>query len=501
MFGTEGGTGGVAVSNGATLRTGTNAGVGMGGVGTAYVLDGTWHAAGGAAVGNTWRSYVGHGEVNITHSEGLWKTSGTVWVGAYAADFGKVNVDAGTWEAEGSVILGWQGHAQVNIRGDGLWHSKGSVDVGGFPGSVATVNLSGGTWQSDGRVRLEPEGAINVTGGAWTANSSVYLYRDVPITAGIVSAAWTKMYWYGGKFVLDGGRLDLTGNFQMPGADRVQFIKGTFGVHGALWGLNGALGQEWFVRLVGASSHWGTTHLVVPANSGVVVDGGTFAVIGGGYADLVGSLRFTENGGTIELQGATLIHDDGVLDLAGNRIIGYGQVTVGPAGLELGTLEDPGSVTGSSAAYRIVVNGDISGSGSLTHVTVFGDASVGSSAGEISLTDVLFGASSTVTMKILGIGPDEFDRMLIGMGVNFDGCPIDIAFAGGFAPDPAETFDLFDELSGGDLAAALATAQVNLPLDWRLNLSTGTLRYIPEPVSALLLLPGFAAALLRRGRE
>ena len=56
------------------------------------------------------------------------------------------------------------------------------------------------------------------------------------------------------------------------------------------------------------------------------------------------------------------------------------------------------------------------------------------------------------------------------------------------------------EVRGSYLLAALARAAINTPDEWRLNRSTGTLGYVPEPTTvALVVFVGLA--LMRRRRR
>jgi MYXO-CTERM domain-containing protein len=241
-----------------------------------------------------------------------------------------------------------------------------------------------------------------------------------------------------------------------------------------------------------------TADLTVGAHGELVIDdGGTLAVTGG-TARLSG-LVAVGSGSTIRLDKAHLLRDVEPLDLSGGGIVGIGLINA-PFGVMLGAAERPGSLTGAGPLERLVVNGDVAGSGSLTHVNVYGHVSIGDSAGEMSLANVLLAGGSSVAMEVLGPAGDKCDRLLIGPGVDFAGCPIEIAFAGGFTPDDADTFDLFDELPGGDLAAALAAATIHTPTDWQLDLPTGTLSYVPEQAALGLLLLGGVGLLRRRRR-
>ena len=199
----------------------------------------------------------------------------------------------------------------------------------------------------------------------------------------------------------------------------------------------------------------------------------------------------------MELDHALLIHAAKPLALSGALVSGSGEIVVGSAGINLGSTGHPGTLAGTSAADRLLVYGDIGGSGTITNTTIFGNMSIGSSPGQMTMENVRFGSGSTLAMEIAGADSAQFDRLILGPGVDFGSCPIDVDFAVGFVPDPASTFDLFNAAGGGDLLAALGPATIHTPTDWVLDRSTGVVGFVPEPATLALVALGGLAALLR----
>ena len=284
----------------------------------------------------------------------------------------------------------------------------------------------------------------NISGGTWNAAGAVQIRQDgwVRIAGGVMNVAASNLIPSGDRFYLEGGQLNVSGPGPLPW-DYMSLYSGTLTIPWQLTDLPDTLG--------------------------------------------IGDCR--------------LVHGSAPLNLAGVEIAGSGEILVGSVGVNLGTAGDPGSLTGYSAD-PLTVYGDISGSDALTHVEVYGNLSVGNTAGQMALDDVLLGGGSTIAMEILGTGAAEYDRLLLGPGVDFAGCPIDIDFAGGFTPQMTDLFDLFDATGGADLAVMLGGAAIHVPDNWRLELSTGMLSQVPEPSTlAMLAFGGLTLLWLHRRRK
>ena len=411
---------------------------------------------------------------------GPWAPPGPLSIGDSSA--GHVLIMGGASLTTGAVVLGDEAFGQLTLI-DGTWTANSNVIIGG--------------------VGLDGVGMVNLYGGTWTATDGVWLgngpnLSTINLDGGTMSIAGSDLHLGSNAlFSIGGGTLNLSGNFSVPGTDRLQLVAGELQIDGLLTGLEGATGGR--VVLQGGSARWETADAAI---NGLTLDGGTFEVTGGGSAAFSSDIQFTANGGTILLDDALLVQGTQTIFLDGNLISGTGEIVVGSAGLDLGTVASPGSLLGTDAGDPIVLYGNVSGSGSLVNTTIFGDLDIGSSPGEISLENVALYGSGLIEMEIGGLPAEEYDRLLIGPGVDLGAAEFNITFTGAFSPPPNETFNLFTPFGGGDLSSALGGATLTAPEGWFIDLSSGTLAAVPEPGTFLLLATGLlAAAALRRRRR
>jgi len=472
-----------------------------------YAGDGPWTVGavtvgdddtGGVGVSNggTWDANdsvtVYRGEVNVG-TGGVWTTDRFVHVGHYgSSSTGTVNVSGGMWDANWSVNVGGQGTGEVNVNSGGVWTTNTLVFIRSLSGGSSTVNLTDGTWHA--------KGALYVGGLSGTSGPA-----EVNITGGTMNLAGTLSVRSQGTVTLDGGtvktsktrRLDLSAS-----GSRFRFLSGDLNVQGRLTWNNVSIGNGCNVQLTGTGSLWEPANVTFLPGSSLTLDRGTLR-ISDGFAHVSSVMLFTTNGGVVELgSNAQLIHSVETLDLNGCQIIGSGDVLTGSAGLVLGSTERPGSITGDSPTERLVLYGDLSGSGSVTNATVYGNVSIGSSAGEMSLKEVILGSGTTIEMEIAGLAPEEFDRLTFGPGVDLSQATLDVAFAGAFEPTIGDSFDLFDVTGGADLLGTLGAATIYLPDDCLLNAGTGVVTVVPEPSTLVLAALGLLGlALHRRSRK
>ena len=520
------GTGEVNVT-GAGQWTSKSVGIGDSstGSGTVNVTGAAWTSNGKVTVGND-----GAGVVNIM-AGGTWnmRTGDECSIGADDNSSGTVNLDGGSWSS-GFARVGSYGPGTVNIMNGGGWTAKSLVYLGTSPSAlgVGTVNLIGGNWvvkgvtrMGSGVVNIKPghwwrtedgvrvgmtSGAtayVNVEGGTWTAWGGVTVGYSAParveITDGGKFNATAGLYVRSkGTVVLDDGYLTVGGTFSNSGV--IDFRRGTLTVaaYATATGVNGVIGDGCNIVLARNSSLYVDGITFMPGSS-LSIGAGRLYVKSGGYASFVAPLVMS-SGNKVLLQNGQLIHVIDTLSLNGGQVTGYGEINVGSAGINLGTLADPGSLTGSSETSRLVVYGDVSGSGSITNTTIYGNVDIGASAGEMTLDGVVMGSASSIQMQIAGTAPAEFDRLVIGDGVVFGSAGLDIVFDPAFVPADTDTFQLFTAIGATSLFDTLGGVAIVVPDGWVVDRTTGELA-VPEPVSASLLIACGALILRRRRRK
>ena len=478
--------------------------------GTVTFNGGNWNPAGDVYVG-----FDGSGKVNLNPG-GQWIGSGLALLGYLAGSTGTATLNGGNWNPAGDVYVGWSGSGVVNLNSGSQWTCSGSVMLGYCDNGIGTINVNGGShWYSPSLTLLgEGPGSnaiVNLAGGTWTADGEVLIGGEpgsggdaaINLTAGTMAVAGRNLVFRSrGTLTLDGARLNLSRDATLPGDRRFDFRSGTLQVdEGRLtWPGAHTLSAGSNIILSGYSARWEPSSLTVGDGASLTLDGATLHLAPGSVANFSSPIIFGARGGRMELDHALLIHAAKPLALSDVYVVGSGEIVVGSAGINLGSTGHPGTLAGTSQADRLLVYGNLSGSGTVRNTTVFGNVTVGNSPGQMMLENVLLGSGSTLVMEIAGADPGQFDRLILGPGVDLGSCPVDITFAGGFAPDPASTFDLFEAAGGGDLLAALGPATIHTPTDWVLDRSTGVVGFVPEPATLALLALGGLVALLRRRR-
>ncbi len=355
-------------------------------------------------------------------------------------------------------------------------------------------------------------GTVNLNGGVWNAEDSVYLGNQGTGLLNIRPGATMNMLDAGrmqvgpkGRLVLDGGVLNISKNISNGGT--VELNAGQLNILDYVSGLNGAFSGNAHVT-VESDGWWAVDDLALVGDMQLTLEGGVVQTRPAGVAMLGTGIEFV-GGGTIHMggQGAHLIHANQTLSLLGGRVMGSGFITTGPAGINLGAEAIHGGLFGDSDTERLVVYGDVTGSGIMANVTVHGNVSVGASPGQMTMDNVRLGSTSAVTMEIMGTLPGHYDHLILGTGTDFNACPIDIVLAG-YAPQRHDTFGLFDALGDADLVSILSTATLNLPpladgLHWNTGAlyASGQITVIPEPAVMALLIVGGSAVLHHRPKR
>ncbi len=437
--------------------------IGDGGTGTFTQTGGT-NTVGGLYVGDVGGTYTLGGAGAVSAVAEYIGGSGTA-----------VFAQTGGTNTAGTVRVGYGGNGTYELT-DGQFNVSTLLEVR----SGGTLVLSGGVLEVADLQVLDASagGTVNWTGttirvpDSATVDSWALFKTGMGIPAGAtLEVEDTLTLAAAGVLTLDGGTLRV-GMLDRSAGGALNWLSGTLEFSGSL--------------TVGPGAPFGSNALAAAGQTLRVTDVTT--VNAGGF--------LTVNGGVFECPLTQLA--DGVLTAGAGLTLRAGQEIAGH-GTIYGAIElADASLTGSDEG--LVLYGDLSGSGSLTDVEIYGNVTVGSSPGCLMLENVRLHGSS-VLMEIGGTDPAACDRLIVGAGVDLNSTPIDIVFAAGYAPGPADTFDLFDVAAGGDLAAFLGPATINMSENCALDRATGVLTYMPEPATLALLALGGIGVLLSRRRK
>jgi len=460
-----------------------------------------WTANNGMYIG-----YGGTGGIAVTTGS-TWRTNSVAYIGMNTAGDGLVDLDGGRWNQYSWSGVGTFGKGEVRIGPGGYWYvDYGTrVYIGEGATGQGTVNQSGGTWLVRGDVYIGTGGtaAVNLTGGHMQVDPAGALH-----------------FGSQGKLLLDGGLLELVTYTTLPtSTDRFEFRSGTLKLYARSSTWNNAVMGEGCTLLI---SHTDliTSYLAAAGGSAVTLgDYGALYVGPSGQASFLNALTMGDTSDVRLSEGSRLTHAAQTLYLNGGRIGGPGQVAVGEAGVNLGTMAAPGRLMGQEIweplnpwapedewEFGIVgydpltLYGDVSGCGTLAGVTVFGRMQVSNEPGGLNLEYVdLCGATLVFAFDAPLPGPDGL--IVCGPGMSLASTCVKVAFADGYEPDPGDSFQLFSAADGEDLPGMLAGCLLGLPENCLLDTSSGTMTFTPEPASLTLIGLGLAALAARRRRK
>jgi len=140
-------------------------------------------------------------------------------------------------------------------------------------------------------------------------------------------------------------------------------------------------------------------------------------------------------------------------------------------------------------------------------VNAGGTVTPGDATGIMHITGDYTQTAGTLLFEIDGLGPGQFDQMLVSGLANITGGAIDIQFGNGFVPAAGESFDLLSAALGltignvlfdvTGLPAGVQFSDVFGPNGIELSFAPGVSQGAPEPAAAALMTLGLAAVLAR----
>ena len=220
------------------------------------------------------------------------------------------------------------------------------------------------------------------------------------------------------------------------------------------------------------------THKLLNSSTGAINGRGVLIVseglnhqgqmnLSGGFTDVYGDVKVTEDASIVVSGGATATFFDDVNHNGQEIRTGTNSITT-----FFGTVSGAGSFTGSGSVY---FEGIFSPGNSPDLVVIEGDAN--------------FGSSNLLVMELGGTRSGVDHDKVITMEYLMAGGTLDIRFINSFTPDIGDTFDLldFDSAMGSFANILLPTLTGGKSFDTSLLLTTGVISVVPEPTTALLV--------------
>ena len=465
---------------------------------------------------------------------------GQLVVGGSAGAVGTMTVtDFGSrWQSDANVSVGEAGTGTLTVQSGGVLKTGANTDglsgvLGNQAGGAGTVAVqSGGDWQAAGNLQIGNSGR----GILSVLNAGTVESGDVVIGAAAGSNGSANVAGVGSKWTISG---DLTVGQKGTGSLGISAAGVVTDVNATLGDKAGSGGS---VAVIGLGSSWRNSGILTvggDGGAGLTIDAGNVTAGGAAFGSnsLPVQVDITNHGslnvlGDVSIGGGAAtdftVENGGTFDSVNADIGGSGgdtTVTVtgtGSAwtlhGTALLTIDDKGILLvtdgGTVAADTITVDtgglldgqdGNIIGN----VVNAGGTVTPGDATGITSITGNYTQASGMLLFEIDGLGPGQFDRLLISGLANITGGSIDIQFGNGFVPAVGESFDLLT--AGRGLTLSNVTFDVlGLPGGLQfteiagtsgLDLTFAPAQATPEPATAAVILLTFAVALATRGRK
>jgi T5SS/PEP-CTERM-associated repeat protein len=479
------GAGSVSVINGGLLNTGADAdglsgsiGTQSSGTGTVTLQGGDWQAGGTLQIGAA-----GSGTLNLLQSGTVESGGATFAVSLGSTGSGSVAGAGSKWTIAGDLTVGSGGNASLSISNGGrVSNNDGTIgELASSTNSSVSVSGLGSRWENSGDLTVGKfgTGSLFISGGAVVTNVNGTI-GDKKDSTGSVSVIGLGSSWQNSGILTVGGdgTADLTidtGSVTAGGAG----IGSNFGPVQVTVTNHGSLTILGDVSIGGA----GTTDVTI--EKGATFENDNSATIGGSGGDTTVTVTGAGSAWTIDGTGDLTLDDKGSLFVTDG-----GTVTAGTITLLSGSLLNGqgGNIIGS------VVNQG-------------GTMTSGDATGVLSITGNYTQTAGSLLFEIDGLGPAQFDQLVISGLANITGGTIDIVFGNGFAPTAGESFELIS--AGLGLIFTGATFDVTgLPPGMQFTDSIGANGFsigfgpasqsAPEPAAAVLFGLGLAVVVVRR---
>ena len=424
------------------------------------------------------------GAVTITGAGSKWTNSGSLIVGGPEAD-ATLNIESGGQVSNTSGLIAYESDskATVTITGsDSVWSNDGDLFIGGngsVAGGTATVTVgSGGTLSVAGDTTIYSAAALTI--GDATLNTSILNLDGGTFTAPDLSGMNTLQFNAGSLSVTGQAGLAIDaagplGALELHAGDALNVEHTLTVASGVTVTVSAAVVEVG--GLAGAGNltfETGTYALGKISNNVGIALAGTLGV-GPANLSLVDA-DGVDLGSTTTLAGGTLGSLTGFALDSGDAISGHGDLF---GDLDLGS---DGTVAGSGTGLSIY--GDVSGSGDISNTTIYGNIDVGSSAGQLALTDVVLSSAGTLSLEIGGPDWQQYDRVTLNGTTALAG-NLEVSLIDGFLPQVGDTYGLFSlaprlNLQGGFNSLVLPDLEA-ISWDTSSLLTSGSLLAIADP--------------------
>ncbi|MBI5395352.1 MAG: PEP-CTERM sorting domain-containing protein [Verrucomicrobia bacterium] len=515
-------TGSTNIISGSTVNVAGNWMVGTNGAFNTMILTngGVLKVTANSTVGNS--SVSSNNNAWIVGSGSLWSNRANFYVGA-TGSFNQLTIANGGQVLSSNSIIGCTSDSSGNIvvvTGAGsVWSNSASLDVGST-GSFNSLTIADGAkvfsmggWLGSSGVSSNNMALITGTGSVWSLTRT-------PLV-GSSGSGNSLIVTNGGALLSSDGRIgNLSSSSNnlvlVAGASSVWSNKGPLYV-----GFNGSYNQ--LILADGGSVI--STNVIVGGNltsgtNSITVSGGMLQITN---ASSLGKLdirrgTLTLNSGTVTVDRLIITNGSsslfnftaGLLRSSGITVSNGVAFTVG-GGTSVATLDLLGGTHSFANGLLLSSNANLIGSGTIIgSVTNFGGIAPGHSAGLLAITgDLALMDSSVLTMEVGGPDTNQYDRIVANGFLRVGGL-LSVVFTNGYTPEKGAIYDLF---SYGSISGAFS--QTNLPTfqyagtDWDTSHLlapasdplSGSLIFIPEPATGMLMLAGAGVVWARRGRR